>query len=76
MLTRDSRSLKALQIAAVVLGIMANTIGDPTHYGLTDTAVHWISLLSVIIGTVSGILGTSPLPGDRSNYVTPPKDLP
>ena len=75
MLTRDSRSLKALQIAAVVLGIMANTV-DPEHYGLTDVAVHWISLLSVIVGTLSGILGTSPLPGDRSNYVTPPKDLP
>lgn len=80
MLTRDSQLLKALQVLALVMGILANTITTPAEFGLSDIAMHWISLLAVIVGTVSGVLGTSPLPGHHDDRIvrrdidTTPKD--
>lgn len=74
-MTRDSRALHWLQAAAIVLAIAAATITNPADYGLSPIAVKWLMLISTIVGTVAGRLGTSPLPGahDASRSSTPSK---
>lgn len=75
MITRDSRLLTTLKLLALVLGVLATTITDPAAYGLSDVVMHWIGLLAVVMGTVSGWLSTSPLPGKpKDNYVALPKE--
>ena len=75
-MTRDSKLLRILQLAAIVLGIMAATISDPVSYGLSPIAMKWLALLSTIMGTVSGWLGTSPLKGDDEANGVKPSHLP
>jgi hypothetical protein len=69
MLTRDSQFFIIVQWTAIVLGVLSATITDPEAYGLTPILMRWVSLLAVIMGTVAGRLGASPLPGARDAYV-------
>lgn len=59
MFTRDS-ALWTWNIAvAVIVNLSANLHLFPWF---SETAVHWISLVSFVLGVVSGIAKTSPRP--------------
>lgn len=66
-MTRDSLTLKSLRIAALVLGIAVAAITDPAEWGVSAVAMRWVGLAATILGTVSGSLVTSPLPGENDS---------
>ena len=73
-MTRDSKILPILQISALVLAAMVAMMTNPADYGLSPIVVKWLALISTIVGTVAGFLGTSPLRGETDpNKVSPPK---
>lgn len=64
-MTRDSKILRVLQISALVLAAMVAMMTNPADYGLSPIAVKWLALISTVVGTVAGFLGTSPLKGEN-----------
>lgn len=73
-MTRDSKILPILQVSAIVLALIVANITNPLDWGVSPIALKWLGLLSTIIGTVAGFLGTSPLKGSSdNNSVTPPR---
>lgn len=73
-MTRDSKVLPVLQVSAIVLALVVANITDPAAWGVSPVALKWLGLLSTVIGTVAGFLGTSPLKGaNDANSVTPPR---
>jgi hypothetical protein len=66
--------LKCVQVFALVCGLVANTVGDNPVYGLSDTAVHWISLLALVGNAVAGAFSGPFFKKTDGEFVTPPKD--
>lgn len=60
MITRDSAVWWFGIVAAVCAALVAN-LGSFDWMG--DTAKHWISFAALVVGTISGAMKTSPLPG-------------
>jgi hypothetical protein len=54
---------QAVALLALIFGVMANTITDPAKFGVSDVAVHWISVLAQIASTVAAWLATAPKDG-------------
>lgn len=63
-MSRDALLLKVLNLSALLAGAAAFAFtGHAGDYGLSDLAVKWIALIATLLGTASGWLSTSPLPG-------------
>lgn len=46
----------AIQVASLLVGVMATGIQDPANYGLSDITVRWISLASGMLSSLLGLL--------------------
>lgn len=63
LISRDSVVWWLGMVAAVITAIVANI--DQFDW-FSEDARKWLTLVSLIIGVISGKMATSPLPGERA----------
>lgn len=52
--------VQIVALCALLLGVLANTVTDPEAYGVSDTVIHWISVLAQMASTAAAWLALPP----------------